>query len=230
MGDQDRLRALDLRTEDVVLIRLLVGVTLRIIGVVLIAWSTAQIVGILGWALQPAMFGAAPAGQIAVIIAGPAILGVVGLVMVFATGTATRRLVPNRLPGQRCPGCGYTITTLDKGLCTECGYEVSPLRESPRSDMDRLLVARSIIAVLVRLIGIGILMYGIGRLVLQALADVMLYTPPLLEEYESDRQLLWWAIAIVIGLVSYALADWLARLSLFGIRRAARVQSIKRED
>lgn len=222
MTDDQRLRALDLRTEDVVLLRVIAGVTLRIVGIALAAWGVSSVVSISGWAMQASSLGVVSSGVITMYFAGPSLLIVGGCVLVFFVGPITRRLIPHRLPAARCPGCGYTITTLDEGRCTECGYLISPLRDAPRSAADRLLVARTIVATAVRLGGIALLIYGIGRLVLQALADVMLEAQPLLEEYEASRQMLWWGIALVLGLLTFGLADWIARIALLGLKRGNR--------
>ena len=219
MTDDQRLRALDLRTEDVVLLRVIAGVALRIVGIPLAAWGASEVVRTLAWMLQPTGFGAPAPGQVLVFVAGPGLLALTGVVLVAMGGPMSRRLIAHRVPAARCPGCRYTITTLDAGRCTECGYLISPLRDAPRSASDRLLVARSIVATGVRLCGIGLLIYGIGRLLLHALADVMLEVRPLVEEYEASRQMLWWGIALVLGLLTFGLADWIARIALLGLKR-----------
>ncbi|MEO1277326.1 MAG: hypothetical protein AAFV77_00010 [Planctomycetota bacterium] len=220
--NEERLRALDLRTEDVVLLRLIASLAIRIVGIVLAVLGVTSIIGLSGWALQPGGFGMLRFGQFALLFVGPVLYAASGVGLVLFAGWLTRKLVPTRMPTARCPSCGYTITTLDAGRCTECGYLISPLREAPKNAADRFLVARAIVATVVRLCGIGLVVGGIGGVALLGLAEAMLEARPLAEEYAASRRLLSWVIAIVLGLVTFSLADWIGRLALLGLRRGTR--------
>ncbi|MEQ8845004.1 MAG: hypothetical protein RIB58_09135 [Phycisphaerales bacterium] len=222
MTDDQRLRALDLRTEDVVLLRTVAGVALRIAGIVLGTLGVVRGVELSGLVAQGGFFTSLASGQVAVFFVGPVLLAGSGVVLVVFAGRITRRLIPHRLPTHRCPGCDYTITTLDAGRCTECGYLISPLRDAPRSASDRLLVARSIAATVVRLAGIAAIVYGVGRLVLVAAADLLLEARSRAEDYAIGREMLWIVITIVLGLLAFGLADRLARTALLGLRQDPR--------
>ncbi|MGD1916176.1 MAG: hypothetical protein ACFCBV_08310 [Phycisphaerales bacterium] len=220
--DDQRLRALDLRTEDVVLLRLIASLAIRIVGIVFVVQGVVSIIGLSGWTLQPGGFGMLRSGQIALLFVGPVLYAASGVGLVLFAGWITRKLVPHRMPAARCPGCGYTITTLDAGRCTECGYLISPLREAPKNAADRFLVARAILAIVVRLCGIGLVIFGAGHLAHVAVGGIMLEPASRAEEYEAGRQMLWWGIAIALGLVVFKLADWIGRLALLGLRRGTR--------
>lgn len=222
MTDDQRLRALDLRTEDVVLLRVVAGVALRIAGIVIGTLGVVRGVEMSGFVAQGGFFGGLASAQVVLFFVGPVLLAGSGVVLVAFAGRITPRLIPHRLPTHRCPGCDYTITTLDAGRCTECGYLISPLRDAPLSASDRLLVARSIAATVVRLAGIAAIVYGVGRLVLVAAADLLLEARSRAEDYAIGREMLWIVITIVLGLVAFALADRLARTALLGLQRAPR--------
>lgn len=222
MADEQRLRALDLRTEDVVLLRTVAGATLRIAGIILGALGVVRSVELSGMIARIGAFGGFASGQVAMFFVGPVLLAGSGVALIALAGRIARRLIPHRLPAARCPGCGYTITSLDAGRCTECGYLISPLRDVPRSAIDRHLLARSIVAIIVRLAGIGLMLYSIGRLVLAGIADVLLEARPRAEDYAAGREILWLVITLVLGLIAFALADRIARIALLGLRRGGK--------
>ncbi|NRA58846.1 MAG: zinc ribbon domain-containing protein [Phycisphaerales bacterium] len=234
--EDQRLRALDLRTEDVVLLRLIASLAIRIVGIVFAVLGVTGIIGLSGWTIQAVGAGVMASGEVALLFVGPLLHAAAGVGLVLFAGWLTRKLVPTRMPAARCPSCGYTITTLDAGRCTECGYLVSPLREAPKNAADRFLVAHAIVAIVVRLCGIGLVIFGAvtglayysalyyAMLVLVAVGGIMLETASRAEEYEAGRQMLWWGIAIVLGLVTFSLADWIGRLALLGLRRGTRAE------
>ena len=206
------------------LLRLIASLAIRIVGIVFAVLGVTGIIGLSGWTIQAVGAGVMASGEVALLFVGPLLHAAAGVGLVLFAGWLTRKLVPTRMPAARCPSCGYTITTLDAGRCTECGYLVSPLREAPKNAADRFLVAHAIVAIVVRLCGIGLVIFGAGHLALVAVGGIMLETASRAEEYEAGRQMLWWGIAIVLGLVTFSLADWIGRLALLGLRRGTRAE------
>lgn len=213
-----RLRSIELRSEDLVLVRLVLAVALRVIGALLCVIAVAQMVMITGYALQPG-WGGPSTLELLALFGEPAIKIVAGLGAIIMAGTLARHLVPARVPRPKCPACGYELTTLDDGRCTECEYELTPARDGPMDSIDRLLLTRSFVATAVRIAGIAIGFYGIGRFALLGVSKFMLFTPSVTEQYLADRDLLWAVVLIALGITAYALADWLARVALLGIAR-----------
>lgn len=216
-----RLRSLELRSQDVLLVRVLLAIVLRVVGAVLIVLAVANILGIAPYTLQP---GIGMPSTLALVAAfgGPTIQIIAGLVAMIRAGTIARHLVPARVPRPRCPACGYELTTLDDGRCTECEYELTPARDGPIGSTDRLLLTRSYVATCMRIAGIAIGFYGVSRFALLGITKFMLFTPSVTEQYLADRDLLWAVVLIALGITTYALADWLARIALLGVARKDR--------
>jgi hypothetical protein len=214
-----RLRSVEMRSEDVVLVRHLLAIALRLIGALLGVVAVAEIVSISAFALQPGWGG--PTGlDLVGFYGGPTITLTAGVLAFVLSGALARRLAPARVPRPCCPACGYQLTTLDDGRCTECAYELTPARDGPMSSTDRVLFVRSLVATGVRLVGIGVGFYGVGQFALLGLTKFMLFTPALAEQYLADRSLLWSVVLIVLGIAAYALAEWIARVALLGLGRA----------
>ncbi len=216
-----RLRSVELRSEDVVLIRVLLGITLRVVGAVLCVLGVSAVVTISGYVVQPG-WGRPSTVEIVGLYGDPAIRIFAGLCAVFMAGPLARRLVPARVPTPHCPACGYQLTTLDDGRCTECAYELTPAREGPMSSTDRVLFTRSLVATAIRIAGIVVVVWGVGRFALLGLTKYLFFTPSLAEQYRADRELLWAVVLIGLGLATYGLAEWLARVALFGVGRKKR--------
>lgn len=212
-----RLRSLELRSQDVLLVRVLLAIVLRVVGAVLIVLAVANILRIAPYTLQP---GIGMPSTLALVAAfgGPTIQIIAGLVAMIRAGTLARHLVPARVPRPACPACGYELTTLDDGRCTECEYELTPARDGPMNATDRLLLTRSCVATCMRIAGIAIGFYGVSRFALLGVTKFMLFTPSLAEQYLADRDLLWAVVLIALGITTYALADWLARITLLGLK------------
>ena len=227
--DRQRLRALELRTEDVVLLRVLVGIALRIIGGLLVLSAMSQTFLWVSLYVQ-SRSGRRSLLDLVLTFGQPTVYACAGIaVFVLATAIA-RRLVPHALAKPGCPACGYNITSLANGRCPECGYEVSPLRDGPLSAMDRLLLARSAIAAAMRLLGIVLVGLGIARFALEGLSDLILGAGTYGNQYRSDRELLWGIILVVVGMTVYALAEKLAGVAMRGIARHVERPSEADED
>jgi hypothetical protein len=213
-----RLRSVELRSEDVVLVRMLLAIVLRVVGGVLLVLGLADAVSMTVIFMRP---GAWSPSTIEIIgfYGDPAIRIIAGAVAFIMSGTLARRLAPARVPTPRCPACGYQLTTLDDGRCTECAYELTPAREGPMSSTDRLLLVRSLVATAIRVAGVVTVAWGVGRFVLLGLVELMAFTRPLAEQYRADRELVWSTVLIALGLTAYTLAEWLARVVLLGIGR-----------
>lgn len=216
--DRQRLRALQLRTEDVVLLRVLVGIVLRIIGGILIVWALGEGMSWVGFSMQVQLWQASIA-DLFFTFGRPVANALTGVVVLAWAGPLARRLVPHAITRPRCPACGYHATTLADGRCTECGYAISPVRDGPLSSTDRLVLARSGIAAGLRLVGMAITAWGVGQFVLQGIGDILSAPPSSTAQYQGDRRMLWAVIVIALGISTYALAEKLAGAALAGIGR-----------
>lgn len=213
-----RLRSLELRSEDLVLVRVLLAIALRVIGGLLCVLAVAESIMVSAYVWQPG-WGGPSTLDLTAHYGGPAVKIVAGVFAIVMAVPLARRLVPARVPKPHCPACGYQLTTLDDGRCTECEYELTPARDGPMSSVDRLLFTRSLVATVARIAGIAIAYYGVGRFALLGLTKYMFFTPSLAEQYVADRDLLWSVVLIALGIATYALAEWLARVAFLGIAR-----------
>lgn len=213
-----RLRSLELRSEDLVIVRVILGIALRVLGVVLCVFALSELITINGFIWQPG-WGRPGTLEVLAYFGSPTLKLGAGLAAFFCTGFLVRRLVPARVPVPICPACGYRLTTLDAGRCSECAYELTPARDGPMSSMDRLLFARGIIATGIRLGGIVIALLGVGRFVTLGLTKYWLITPSRVDQYNTDRDLIWSVVLIATGVAAYGLSEWLARAAMLGIKR-----------
>jgi uncharacterized paraquat-inducible protein A len=67
------------------------------------------------------------------VMAAVVVFGLPSLALALASACLARWIVaaPEQLSG--CPGCGYTVASLDRGVCPECGLNLGPPNESPVS-------------------------------------------------------------------------------------------------
>ncbi|MEQ8316088.1 MAG: hypothetical protein RIE77_09455 [Phycisphaerales bacterium] len=216
-----RLRSLELRSEDLVLFRVVLGVALRVLGAVLCILAASELITINGFIWQPG-WGRPGTLEVLAYFGSPTLKLGAGLVAFFCTGFLVRRLVPARVPVPACPACGYQLTTLDDGRCSECAYELTPARDGPMGSMDRMLFARSIIATALRISGIVIALLGVGRFVTLGLTKYWLITPSRVDQYNTDRDLIWAVSLIATAVAVYGLSEWLARAAMLGITRRPR--------
>lgn len=150
-----RLRAIQVRTSEVVRLRVLFVAIIGLLGMVMAASSVLPV----GWWLIEGITDGdlwwldyywprlALAGYMLIVGGG----------MVLFGGLLGRMLVRSRVGPVACPMCGFELTSLDHGRCTECGYEVNPaLPELGVPPVERVLVARLAAFVLVRLVAVGL--------------------------------------------------------------------------
>jgi hypothetical protein len=219
--DPRRLRSLCLRTEDVVLLRLALGIALRIIGGLLVVLGVGNAMAWMGAALRGGVFSASLA-DLFFAFGRPATDVLAGVAVILLAGPLSRRLAPATTPAPACPACGYHVTSLADGRCPECGYAVSPLRDGPPTATERLARAHGWVAAGLRLLGLAVAAFGAGRFTLQGLSDMLLVVPTAGEQFRIDREMVWSVILIVLGLLAFGLADRLARTALLGLRQDPR--------
>ena len=213
-----RLRSLELRSEDVQLLRVIVSVVLRLIGALLVLWSAGYLVTWTGfWSKN--QLSQASVSDLFLTFGQPLTYTFVGIAILFSADAVSRWLVPHTVSKPRCPACRYEITSLADGRCPECGYEVSPLRDGSLTPHDRFVLVRSANAAGIRLLGMVLVAYGMSVFALYGLSDLLLSAEPYSERYRGDRRMLWSVILVVLGIVVYALAEHLARVALMGIAR-----------
>lgn len=151
-----RLRAVQVRSDDLVRLRLVFIAFVRLLG---LAMACASIVPLGSWLAEGIQDG--DLWMVSYywprMVSGFALVAV-GLALLFLGGPIGRTLMRARVGSVACPECGFHLTTLDNGRCTECGYGVSPaLPGLAVGPLERVLAARMVAGAVVRFVGFVIL-------------------------------------------------------------------------
>lgn len=151
-----RLRSVQLRTDELVRLRVLMVALMRLLGI-LVALSCMVPVG--SWLAEGIADGDLWwLGYYWPRIGLGAFLLVMGVGLFAFAGVLGVALVRHRPGPVACPMCKFELTTLDNGRCTECGYELSPaLPPLGVSAHERVLAVRIVVFALVRLIALATL-------------------------------------------------------------------------
>lgn len=154
-----RLRAVQVRTNDLLRLRLIFVALTRLGGLILAVSSVIPIVSWLAEGLTDDDLWWL--GYYWPRIAMAVFLVVAGAVLMLLGGVLGRFLVRTRAGTVACPKCRFDLTVLDRGRCTECGYEVNPmLPELGVPPMERVLVVRLGAFAALRLVAYGILVFS----------------------------------------------------------------------
>lgn len=151
-----RLRAVQVRTDDLLRLRLIFVALMRLAGLVV---AVSSVLPIASWLAE----GIADddlwwLGYYWPRIALAVFLAIAGVVLLLLGGVLGRLLVRTRAGKVACPMCRFDLTVLDRGRCTECGYEVNPmLPELGVPPMERVLVVRLGAFAALRLVAFGVL-------------------------------------------------------------------------
>ncbi|UYV12606.1 MAG: hypothetical protein NCW75_15100 [Phycisphaera sp.] len=166
-----RLRAIQVRTGDLVRLRVLFGAIVQLLGMGLVVFSVLPV----GWWLIEGIDD----GDLWWMeyywprLALAAYMVLVGGGMVLFGGLLGRVLVRSRVGPVACPMCKFELTSLDRGRCTECGYEANPaLPELGVPPIERVLVARLAAFVLTRVVAVGIVTLALIPMMRFVLVDV----------------------------------------------------------
>jgi len=155
-----RLRAVQIRTSELVRLRVLFTAIARLLGIFLTLSSVLPV----GWWLVEGIMD----GDLwwleyywpRLALAFYMLLAGVG--MALFGGVLATMLVRSRHGSVSCPMCKFELTSLDRGRCTECGYELNPaLPEFGVPPIERVLVARLVAFVLMRLMSVGLVMLSL---------------------------------------------------------------------
>jgi hypothetical protein len=174
-----RLRAVHIRTDDLVRLRIVFIAAIRLLGLVMAIGSLVLLASWLAEGIQD--------GDLWVVsyywprmATGVVLIGFGGGLALFG-GLIGRAIVRARVGTVACPMCRFELTTLDRGRCTECGYEVSPaLPDLAIGPVERVLAVRVVVAALARFV--GVLLLGWAALdFLSFLAPT--YFPELFDDY-----------------------------------------------
>lgn len=205
-GLTGRLRAVEVRTDDLVKLRVVFVALVRLAGLMLafmslfpFAWWLAEGLadGDLWWL-----------GYYWPRITAGSVMLFGGMATVFFGGLIGRFLLRTRGGPVACPMCRFELTSLDQGRCTECGYEVTPaLPRLAMPPMERVCVARMIAAACVRGFAVVLLVIAAIRLI-QFLAEAMF--PDVFVAYWDDGSAMYYSLANGVALAAIGLALLLA--------------------
>ncbi len=155
-----RLRAVQVRTNDLLRLRLAFVALTRLAGLVMAA---SCLIPITSWLAEGLSDGDLWwLGYYWPRIATGAFLLFGGGLLLALGGVLARLLVRSRPGVVACPMCRFELTTLDRGKCTECGYEVDPaLPAFALSPTERVLVVRLAAFATLRLVAYALLALGL---------------------------------------------------------------------
>ncbi|MEQ8843379.1 MAG: hypothetical protein RIB58_00885 [Phycisphaerales bacterium] len=178
-----RLRAVQVRTGDLVRLRIIFIALVRLGGLLM---ATSSMIPFGSWLAEGISDGDLwwfsyywPR------IGVGALLIVLGGSMLLFGGVLGRALVRGRVGSVVCPMCKFELTMLDRGRCTECGYEVNPaLPELGVPPLERVLAARMFAFALLRLL--GLVFVGLAGLQFAAFL-LQTYVPEVFSGYWHDE-------------------------------------------
>lgn len=155
-----RLRAVQVRTHDLLRLRLIFVALTRLAGLVMAA---TFVIPMSSWLAEGLADGDLWwLGYYWPRIATGLFLLLGGGLLLALGGVLGRLLVRTRPGVVACPMCRFELTTLDRGKCTECGYEVDPaLPALAISPAERVLVVRLAAFAVLRLVSYALLAIGL---------------------------------------------------------------------
>lgn len=157
-----RLRAVQVRTDDLVRLRVLFIAAIRLMGLVMAlscmvpfgSWLAEGLSDSDLWYLD--YYWPRILLGFFLLLAGSGVAVFGGLLGVL--------LVRHRPGGVACPMCRFELTSLDEGRCTECGYELSPaLPTLGVGAHERVLATRIVVFAVLRVVALGLLVMAIIR-------------------------------------------------------------------
>lgn len=211
--DQEHARALWLRTEDVVKLRLLLSAMLRLAGIAVVLFYGYSTAAWVLYASQNSMLG-----SMLYWIGQPAMLTIAGAALAYAAPAIARMSVPARITTLRCPDCGYELTELREGRCTECNYLLSPLRPEPATPLERAAGIHGVFTAIYRLIGLSIAAWATVDLIwlmcgaafaMESMRDWFAQ-----ENADIDTFILYRGIVVVLGICIVYLGPKISRLTV----------------